>query len=279
LIVPKSLEQTGVVRVVAPSSAGLAVDQLLTVTVGGAALKGRVAAVYPCEADCPVFADVESAFRLQNIADGTVVVVSTEPLRLRPKRTKVQYDEVLAYPGSVEEVEDMNQRLTALLGNDYAVSPKLLAINNLKRDNARLSAIFVVTVVFAVVFLLLSIGALSKINVDRRRRQMAQLLILGVSRWFVGLLVLCEYFLITALATLFALAVSSLLCTGLRTLLLGGYLGEIPTDASFQRVVNAMEIDPAMFGKLSITVIVCSLLIAMLVARSASRANPIELLD
>jgi hypothetical protein len=278
-IVPRSLEATGVIQVVAPASTGLTRDEPFAVIAGAATLRGRVAATYPCKGDCRIFADVESTFRLQNIADGLVEVVSGDPLSLRPKRTQIQYDEVLVYPGTVEEVVDLSNRLKALLGDDYRVSPNMIAINNLKRDNARLSAIFLVTVVFALVFLLLSLGALSKINVDRRRRQMAQLLILGVSRWFVRLLVLCEYFLITILSTLFALMVSALLCAGLRMLILGGYLGEMPTDAGFQRVVNAMEIDPGMFAQLCGIVIICSLAIASMVAMSASRANPIELLD
>jgi hypothetical protein len=278
-IMPKSLETSGAIQLIAPASAGLNPDTPYQIETAGVTFPARVPALYPCKAGCRIFTDLESAFRLNNLAEGLIEVASTDPLILRPKRSKIQYDEVLVYPSTVEEVLDLSKRLEARLGKDYTVQPKYNIINNLKRDNARLSAVFLVTLVFAIVFLLLSLSALSKINVDRRNRQMAQLLILGVSRWFVRLLVLFEYLFITALAALFALGVSAFLCYGLRTLILGGYLGEMPNDASFQRVVNAMEIDPVMFGELSAVVIVCSFVVAAVVAMYASKANPIELLD
>ena len=278
-IVPKSLDEGGIVQLVVPASSGLALGASAEIVAGSVPVRGLVSATYRCEGACLTFADIESTFRLANLVDGLAEPISTDPFLLRPKHSKVEYDEMLVYASSVDGVPALKSKLKSLLRSDGTVKINYSAINAINRDNARLSAVFLVTGVFALVFLFLSLSALSKINIDRRNRQMAQLLIMGVSRWFVRWLVLCEYLVITAFSAGFAFLVSYSLCSALRALILGGYLGEMPDDASFKRVVNAMDIDPGMFGLIAGSVIVCSSIVAAVVARYASRADPIDLLD
>jgi len=230
-------------------------------------------------AKCDIMADVESAFRLVNLHEGSAEIASRTPFLLRSRATGVMYDKILVYAASVEEVMDLSAKLRSILGSDYQVSPREIVIRRLNRDNARLSAVFMVTLTFAVVFLLFSLSALSKINIDRRNRQMAQLFIFGFSRWFVKLLVIAEYLLVTLLSTAFALAISVGLCAGLQALLLGGIFGEKPTDKSFLRVVNAIRIDADMFWLVAAVVATCALLVAAVVAQIAARADPVELLE
>lgn len=273
-----TLETEGHLVVIAPRDSGLALGQDFDILLPDATIAAKVAGLYGCERDCALLTDTGSAFRVANVAERVVEAVGRAPTFLRPARRDIDYDEILVYTKGIETVRATTAALEKQLGNDYVVSPNILAIQALERDNARLSAVFWVTLVFAVVFLLLAQAALSKINIDRRNRQMAQLLILGFSRGFVRLLVIGEFMVITAASALFALAVSSALCWGLRSVLLE-VMADQKGDASFLRVVNAMQIDPAMFWWISGLVLACSLVVAAVVARIASAADPVELLD
>jgi hypothetical protein len=275
----RSLQETGRAAVLVPQTPGLDPGQSIELKLGSLSVPAVVVGTYRCHGVCPYLLDQESVFGLINLRDGLIEAVTEPRFVMRPIRKDIDYDEIRVYAASIEDVRGTASALEKALGADYSIVPNMTEILRLERDNNRLSAVFLVTLVFAILFLFLALAALSKINIDRRNRQMAQLLILGFSRPFVRILVIGEYILITLISAGAAYLISNLLCVVLRRAILEGAFGEKPTDPSFLRVVHAMEIDPMMFAQITAVVLVCSLLVATVSAWVASKADPIELLN
>jgi len=241
--------------------------------VAGTSIPAFVTAYYQCseERDCPFYTTPLAVFRLQNIIDGTAIFKSGNPPVFYPteQQLRVDYDEILFYANQVEEVETWSEKLEQELPG-YKVQYHIAAINKLKRQDQMLSGVFQLTLTLSIIFIVLAVGALAKMNVDKRRRQMAQLFILGYSKSFVSLLLVCEYFLLTALASVAAIGVGSIVFSATRHLF-QSHLGAT--------IVNAMRLDIGAFGNVFFIVVLLTTFVASLAAYLASKSDPVELLD
>ena len=126
------------------------------------------------------------------------------------------------------------------------------------------------------IFILFAVSALAKISVDKRRRQMAQLFILGYSKSYVSLMLVCEYLLLTVLASILAIGV------GWVVLEATAYYLQFSTgqdSLEFTTIINAMSLDLAAFAIVFLIVILLTIVVAGAAAFSASKINPVELLD
>ncbi len=194
-----------------------------------------------------------------------------------PAGIGTEYDEVLVYVPEVEQVEAVSDQLRARYPG-YNVQYNVAALDKLRRQDSRLSALFNLTIVLSALFIVLALGALARINIERRSRQMAQMLILGFSRTFVRRLVVAEYLLLTAASALASLGLTAILCLAARTLL-RSTTGESAADHGFQVIIESMNVDPGAFLQVFAVVAVCTWLIAVSSARTAARTNPLTVLD
>lgn len=260
-----------------PESTGLAVGDAVHLRIRMSAVPARVQSLYQCVGPaCPVLTDPVSVLRLINLAEGSVSLQTAEPVVFVPAITGEEYDEIFVYPASVEEVEPVSTKLKARYPG-YNVQFNVTAIDKLRRQDARLATLFSLTMALSAVFLLLALGALARINIERRSRQMAQMLILGFSRRFVRWLVVAEYLLLTLAASGAAAALTTLLCIAARAL-----LGSTASDADsrdFAVIIESMSVDPEAFGLVFLVVAVCTWIVAVVSAARAAKADPLSLLD
>ena len=249
--------------------------------VKGTSMPAFITAYYSCpeNSDCPFYAKADMVFRLQNVNDGAVLFkFNNEGLPgfyPTEEQLRIDYDEVLFYAPVVEEVETLHKTLeTALPG--YNVQYNIYGIEKLKRQDNRLSTLFNLTLWLSVLFILLAVGALAKINVDRRRRQMAQLFVLGYSKIYVSLLLIFEYVSLTVLASILAIGVSWTIFQS-ASYYLQAAAGQTSTE--FSTIVNAMSLDINAFSIVFMIVLSLTIVVASIAAFFASKSDPIELLD
>ncbi|HDN27100.1 MAG TPA: ABC transporter permease [Thioploca sp.] len=244
--------------------------------VADALIPAFITAYYQCPEgmDCPFYTTPLAVFRLQNVAEGVATFEQRNPPLFMPVNPRIDYDEVLFYANQVEEVKPVFQQLKQALSG-YKVSYNIYAINKLERQDKRLSTLFNLTVVLSVMFILLAVGALAKSNVDRRRRQMAQLFVLGYSKSYVGLLLVCEYVLLTVLASVAAIGVGGSVFAVARHFLQSAE--QRVTD--FTTIVNSMTLDVGAFTNVFLIVVSLTILVASVAAYYASKSDPVELLD
>lgn len=258
---------------------GLQVGAAVHLQVGNSKVPAQVQSLYQCAGDaaaCPIYADPLAVLRLVNLAEGSVSLQSTEPLVFVPTASGEEYDEILVYPGTVEDVEPVSAALRDLYP-DYSVQYNVAAIDKLRRQDNRLATLFTLTIALSAIFLLLALGALARINIERRSRQMAQMLILGFSRRFVRGLVVAEYLLLTVTASIAAVVLTHLLCLVARSLLSSTTTDEAGHD--FAVIVESMSVDPKAFALVFVVVAFCTWMIALASAHQAAKADPLSLLD
>jgi hypothetical protein len=244
-------------------------------------LPAFITAYYLCSADqdCPFYTKPQWVFRLQNLVDGSATFKYGDNMQpmFYPSESqqRIDYDEILVYADQVEQVEALDEQLEKSLPG-YNVQYNIYAIDKLKRQDQRLSTLFQLTLWLSVIFIILAISALAKINIDKRRRQMAQLFILGYSKLLVGFLLVCEYVLLTVLGSVIAVGV------GWGVFSAAGYylqssLGDNATE--FATIVNAMSLDISAFSMVFLIVISVTIVVASIAAFLAARIEPLELLD
>ncbi len=245
-------------------------------------LPAFITSYYQCSKgiDCPFYSKPEIVFRLQNMKEGTVLFKydnDVAPIFYPTKQQqRIDYDEILLYANRVEEVAPLHRQLEKTLSNGYKVQYNIYAIDKLKRQDQRFTTLFQLTLWLSVIFIMLAVGALAKINIDKRRRQMAQLFILGHSKLFVGLLLVCESVLLTIVASIMALGV------GWGVLEATSYYLQFSTgqDATeFATIVNAMNLDLSAFSIVFLIVLSITTLVVSIAAFFASKIDPVELLD
>ncbi|HEW97183.1 MAG TPA: ABC transporter permease, partial [Beggiatoa sp.] len=265
------------IEMVAPYDASIKLGKA-SLQLEDAIIPAFITAYYQCPEgkDCPFYTTPLAVYRLQNVAEGVATFEQGNQALFLPVNPRIDYDEVLFYGNQVEEVKPLFERLRDDLSG-YNVSYNIYAINKLERQDKRLSTLFNLTVVLSVLFILLAVGALAKSNVDRRRRQMAQLFILGYSKLFVSLLLVCEYVLLTALASVTAIGVGSAVFAAARYFLQSALEQHRITE--FTTIVNAMTLDIGAFMNVFLIVISLTTLVAGLAAYYASKSDPVELLD
>lgn len=261
------------------AGAGLAVGAKVHLRVGETRVPAHVQNLYQCPglaATCPVFADPLAVLRLVNLAEGSVRLQSAEPLVFVPTASGEEYDEILVYAGTVEDVEPISSALRARYPG-YNVQYNVTALDKLRRQDARLATLFTLTIALSALFLILALGALARINIERRSRQMAQMLILGFSRRFVRRLVVSEYLLLTMVASSAAVVLTQFLCMVARTLLASTTAD--PAGRDFAVIVESMAVDPKAFLLVFAVVAICTWAIAVANAYRAAKADPLTLLD
>jgi len=272
------------IEMVAPYSVNTqlgAAELRVTGDSGESRLPAFITAYYQCPTgmNCPFYTKPNLVFRLQNMMEGTAIFKHNEdvPAIFYPteQQQRIDYDEIFFYANQVEEVEGLHEELKKALPG-YNVQYNIYAIDNLKRQDQRLTTLFKLTLWLSVVFILLAVGALAKINIDKRRRQMAQLFLLGYSKLFVSLLLVCEYVLLTVLASILAIGV------GWTVLEATVYYLQISTGqdtTEFATIVNAMSLDISAFSMVFLTVVLVTTVVAAVAAILASKIDPVELLD
>lgn len=264
------------IEMVAPYQAGLKLGKA-SLQLDDAIIPAFITAYYQCQngKDCPFYTTPLAVYRLQNVADRVATFEQRQKPLFLPVNPRIDYDDVLFYANQIEEVKPLFEQLRQALPG-YNVSYNIYAINKLERQDKRFSTLFHLTVVLSVLFILLAVGALAKSNVDRRRRQMAQLFILGYSKWFVSLLLVCEYVLLTMLASIVAIGIGSAVFAAARYFLQSGLEQRI---TEFTTIVNSMTLDVGAFMSVFLIVISLTTLVASLAAYYASKSDPVELLD
>lgn len=277
--VNEGLHEKGI-EIVAPAGGKLQIGQTFSLQAGEFSVPAFVAAYYRCPFtlnDCSLYANAKMIFRLQNISDKLAILKRGQPPLFYPteKSIQVDYDKILVYANQVEEVESLHQQLKQQLSN-YTVEYNKFAIDKLKRQDERLATLFGLTVILSVIFIVFAVGALAKINIDRRKRQMAQLFILGFSKPFVGFVLLCEYLLLTIIASLAAMGTGWVVFATARHFL---QLSVEKGSTEFNTIVNAMSLDINAFGIVFIIVVSLTTIIAIFAAYLASKSDPVTLLD
>ena len=265
----------GYIPIISGDKTSLEKGQTINFTIRDEKIRGEVISKYNCKADnCPFLMPTKSIFRLINISDGLISISSRSPVIFQPIRLENEYDEILVYAPSIDKVKIISNQLTEFLGDNYSISYQKHNIIKLERDNERLTKLFHVTMISAIIFLVISLGSLSVINIERRRRQIAQMLILGFSRAFIKRLIIGEYLLLTTIASLFSVAISWGLFTSLRFI-----LSSNTDDKNSEQMIQAMNIDFNAFVTVFGVAILSTLLVAFLSANHASKTDPVNLLD
>lgn len=264
------------IEIIAPYESKLPIGSI-DLTVADTKISAFITAYYKCTdaENCPFYTTALMVFRLKNIIDGAAIFKTGNPSIFYPtkKQLKINFDEILFYTNQIEEVKHIHAELEKNLSG-YNVQYNIYAIDKLTRQNDRLSTLFHLTLILSIIFIVLAVGALAKINVDKRRRQMAQLFILGYSKSFVSILLVLEYTLLTVLASVTAIGVGSSVFAVARY-----YLQASLDSTDFTTIVNAMSLDLAAFSNVFLIVIISTALIASFAAYYASKSDPIELLD
>jgi hypothetical protein len=268
------------IEIAVPYGVKLQIGEPLSLQMGTVAtVPALVAAYYTCSKpiSCPFYANAKMIFRLQNVADGMATFEPGRPPLFYPteKSIQVDYDKVLVYANQVEEVETLHHQLQQQFSN-YSVEYNRFAIDKLKRQDERLATLFGLTVILSVIFIIFAVGALAKINIDRRKRQMAQLFILGYSKLFVSALLICEYLLLTVFASLAAMGTGWVVFATARHYL----QSSVETGSTeFNTIVNAMTLDIGAFGVVFVIVVFLTTVVAIFAAYLASKSDPVTLLD
>jgi hypothetical protein len=275
----ESIPESGI-EMIAPYDVNTSLG-MTELAVKGTSMPAFITAYYSCpeNSDCPFYAKADMVFRLQNVNDGAVLFQFNEEglpgFYPTEEQLRIDYDEVLFYAPAVEEVETLHKTLeTALPG--YNVQYNIYGIEKLKRQNHRLTTLFNLTLWLSVLFILLAVGALAKINVDRRRRQMAQLFVLGYSKFYVSLLLIFEYVSLTVLASILAIGVSWTIFQS-ASYYLQAAAGQTSTE--FSTIVKAMSLDINAFSIVFMIVLFLTIVVASIAAFFASKSDPVELLD
>lgn len=257
---------------------GFNLGEAVSLEVAGELLPARVRAFYACaDPDCPIATSSLEALRLRNVQEGSVEVRSREPLIFVPKAKGYEYDEVLVYAPEVEGVEPLAAALQTSYP-DYTVNYNMTAIDKLERQDARLSMLFTITITLSAIFIILALAALAQINVKRRSRQMAQMLIMGFSRRFVGGLVVAEYLFLTVASSLASLGLTASLC-GLGRHFLRRTTAQEETSRDFEVIVESMNVDVEAFLLVFSIIAICTTMIAFVAATRAAKSDPLSLLD
>ncbi len=274
-----ALPADDVLELVAAAELGLSPGEPVMIRVGETDVPARIRALYACESSadvpCPMFANLLLTARLRDLAAGTVALQSTEPLVFVPTDIGETFDEVLVYAPSVEDVEPLAASLSAAYPG-MSVRYNVTALAKLARQDARLATLFSLTMVLAAMFIVLALGALTRLDVERRKRQLAQLLILGKSRRFVRRLIVGELLMLTLLASALAAGLTAGLCVLARALLVGEGREASP---DFAIIVSAMGLDLVAFVQVTTVVLACTWIVALASAYGAARTDPLTLLD
>jgi len=276
----------GPLALTAPLELGLEPGRELYLGVVGpggrpVAVPARVESLYRCAGEngsaCPLYTEPLAAFRLENLRDGTIRVQSEDPLVFEPMPGATEFDEILAYVPAVETVEAVAARLGELYPG-YEVGYNVAALDKLRRQDSRLSTLFTLTIVLSALFIVLALGALARINIERRGRQMAQMLILGFSRRFVRRLIVAEYLLLSATSALLSVALTTGLCA-LARLFLRASTRNGSGGQDFAVIVDSMGVDLGAFLLVFAVVTLLAGMVAVATARKAARTDPLNLLD
>ncbi len=265
---------------------GLLPGDAAQLEVDGALLPAQVAMLYTCQSeagsdrlvedrDCPMFASLRETTRLRDLAAATVALQSTSPLVFVPVTEGIVFDEMLIYGPSVENIESL---VTALRADYPAMSVQynVTALAKLARQDTRLATLFSLTMFLAAIFVALALGALTRLDVERRQRQLAQLLILGKSRRFVRRLIVGELLLLTSAAAGLAAGLTAGLCAIARSLLAQDGAS---SNHDFALIVSSMGLDGTAFVQVAGVVFACTWIVAMISAHQAARTDPLTLLD
>ncbi len=270
-------ESHGALALTVSLSSALPLGQRLRISAGESLVPAFVSSFYRCEEEkCATYVNPEALFRLRNLQNGTVRVASLDPLIFVPTETGATYDQILAYAPEVESVPRRVEELR-LLYPKLSVQYNAAALDKLQRQDGRLSTLFWLTMVLSVVSLILALSALSYISLERRSRQIAQMLILGFQRRFVRRLVVCEYLLLTAISASVSWLLTAALFTAAQEYLLRPARGSSGRD--FAVIVDSMGVDPSAFLMVFAFVVGCTWLIAMGTAWRAAKSDPLNLLD
>ena len=267
----------GLLGLTVAASSGLTLAEEVSLRLAGEWMPARIEGFYACPGDgpCPAFADPLTTFRLRNLRERSIEIVSRDPLTFVPANQAAEYDEVLVYVPGVERIEAVSEELRSLLpGIDVLYDAA--ALEKLRGQDVFLSVLFNVTVVLSVLFVVLALGALAGVNVERCSRQMAHMLILGFTRRFVRRLIVAEYLLLTALSSLMALGLTAFLCVTARAFL------DTPSGAAergLEIVVRSISVDGVAFLQVFFVVVLCTGLIAQVSARRVAASDPMNLLD
>lgn len=250
----------------------------MTLKIDATQIPAQAQTLYRCAdgSACPWFLAPVAVQRLEGLALGNLRLLSIDPVRFVPNYSGNEYDEILAYAPQVEDVEAMQKQL-AKAYPDYAVEYNAAALEKLRRQDTRLATLFSLTLGLSAIFLLLALGALARINLERRNRQIAQMLILGLSRGFIRRLVVAEYLLLTFLASVTAALLTTILCSLARLLL--HKWDPVGSNGDFALMLDAMRVDPWAFLLVSALVTACTWVVAMVSAHKAAQTDPVNLLD
>jgi hypothetical protein len=266
------------IEMIAPYKQGVRLGESVHLQVVETSIPAFVVAYYQCPktTDCPFYLNAEMVFRLQNVKDGVVALDEqySPPLFL-PINPSVDYYEILFYANQLEEVKGLVRQLRMDFPG-YDIDYHSHAIDKVERSDKRLSSLFTLTVALSIFFTIFTVGALAKNNIDRRKRQMAQLFILGYSKSFVSLLLVFEYVLLTIIASVSAAVISSGVFTMARNFL------QSTSDVGmkeFNTIIASMSIDQDAFINIFILVVLLTTLVAGYAAYYASKSDPVTLLD
>jgi hypothetical protein len=235
-----------------------------------------------CSEDCNFYVEKNALNNLINLQDGSVDIVSSDnqsKYAFRRVTKDEDYEEVYVYSSQIEVVESDAKKLSELLGSDYRVDFNLTAIRKLKSSNSKMETLFQLTMSFSMVFLLLSLSALSKITISRRNRQVAQMLILGYPKNFVKRLIVGEYVILTIVGTLLAAIFSWLLCIALRIYLVNELDSLSGRDESFRRVIESLTIDLSALLNTGLLVFITTVIVGFVTASISVRVDPVQLLN
>jgi hypothetical protein len=265
------------IEIVAPYGKGIELGALTIKLSENIYLPGFVTAYYKCSdsEECLFYATPIAVFRMQNVIDGSVTFSRGNPPAFLPVNPRIDYDEVLFYANSLEQVRPVFNELKKKLP-EYGVEYQVYAIKKLERQDQRLATLFNLTVVLSIIFIIFAVGSLAKINIDRRRRQMAQLFILGYSKLFVSILLIFEYIILTIIASGMAIIVGSGVFAAARHYLQSS-ADQRSTD--FTTIVESMTLDIGAFVNVFLIVLTLTILVAGYAAYYASKSDPVELLD
>ncbi len=269
----KGLSKRGI-EIIAPYNKGVRLGEILRLQVAETTIPAIVVAYYRCSTDCRFYAHAETVFRLQNVADGIALFDQQyDPPIFFPLNPSVDYYEILFYANKMEEVKTLALQLREKFSG-YNIEYHSHAIDKVERSDKRFSTLFHLTLWLSIIATILTVGALAKLNVDRRKRQMAQLFILGHSKTFVSFVLVFEYVLLTLVASLVAAVVSSGIFTAARH-----FMQADSGLKEFNTIIASMSLDQGAFISVFITVVSLTILVAGYAAYYASKSDPVTLLD
>ena len=263
------------IEMIAPSSSNIKLGSA-SLRLGDKALPAFITGYYESEdINAPFFSTDYAVQRLQHVADGIAIYQHGDPPLFMPTQPKIDYDEVLFYANQLEEVKPLYHQIQSFIP-DYRVEYQIFAISKLERQDKRLSTLFALTMILSILFIIFSVGALAKINVDKRKRQMAQLFLLGFSKWYVSTLIVSEYLVLTLAASLASIGVGSGVFFIARNFIQST---GVKQSTDFTTIINAMAIDPGAFINVFAIVVIFTSIVSGFAAYYASKSDPVELLD